>query len=186
MSATDNRVEALSEMKRSLWIGIICLVMVGVLMWLLSLEFARANDLLKNGTVGVATALSDSRSVTGRKGRISYVTEISISGAHTTVGLKVPLSAGQRVRIIYSSAALADWSTDRKGWFYSYMVGDSAMSASALVEEKLGDTYTLGRWVIAAFGLGGLYLIYDYFGTWLLRRPNKRTTDNSGAAPLRV
>lgn len=162
MSIIKEPDDVRSEMKRSLWIGTFCLLMSGVLAWLLSLEFGRANDLLQNGTVAVATALSDSRSVSGRKGRISYVTDISISGAQTKIALKSPISAGQSFRIIYSSVALEEWSTHRKGFFYSYIVGDGAMSASALVEGKLGDTYTFGRWAIAAFGLGGLYFIYDF------------------------
>ena len=172
MNATENQSdETQSEMKRSLRIAVLCVVMVGVLVWLLSLEYSRADDLLKKGVVDIATVLADSRSVTGRKGRISYVTDISISGTQTRVALKYPLYSGQRFRMLYSQEALVLWCTHRKGWFSSYMLGDASMSADALVEEKLGDTYTIAKWVIAAFGLGGIYLFYDYFR---LRRKIRR------------
>jgi len=120
---------------------------------------------LLNGKPTTAVAVSEGRIVHGRKGRISYVTQVTLDGTTTTIGLDFKVTAGDRLRIIYSPRALADWSSHQKGLFYSYMIGSSTMSVTALVERKLGDTYTLGRWVVAAVGLLGSYLLYDFYRT---------------------
>ena len=157
------RTQALAESRRTLWTALLCLLMFGALVALIGLEFVRANELIRNGSPTVATAIANSEAVRGRKGRISYSTPIVLDGIQTSVRLNFPVSAGQRFRIIYNATDLAQWASHRKGWFYSFMVGDTAMSPSELVEQKFADTYTLGRWVILAFGTGGVYFFFSYF-----------------------
>jgi hypothetical protein len=157
------RTDRNATARRSLGTGILCLVMTGVLVGLFALEFSRANDLIQNGKTTIATAMSDSQTVRGRKGRISYATSISLDGVQTTIGLNFGVRTGDRFRMIYSPSELTSWASQGKGWFYSYMVGGETMSPAALVEQKLGETYTIGRWIVAAFGIGGFYFLYDFF-----------------------
>lgn len=159
----DARAKAITDSRRSLWSGLGLVALTSVLIYTLSLEFSRAADLLQNGTPATATAVSEGRMIQGRKGRISYATEVLLDGVATTLELGSKLQAGDRFRLIYSPERLADWSSHRKGKFYSYMIGDSKLSTSALVEQKLGGTYTFGRWIVAAFGVIGAYFLYDFY-----------------------
>lgn len=152
----------LRKARLTLWGALGSLLMAAGLSALLWREFSDANELLHHGRQTVAVALTSSKPFSGRKGRISYLTELMIDGRQTSVRFEYPVSAGQRISIIYNPSKLADWTSHRRGWFYAYIVGDSSMSAAHLVGEKLGAAYTMARLVIVFFGFGGLYLLYGY------------------------
>lgn len=165
-SAPDQRtadVEALRAARKNLRSAFWAFAFAAALVALVVHEYLGMERLIRSGRDGIATVVNASDMLRGRKGTVSYSTEIELDGVRTKVRLPFRTQNGQRFRVIYRPESLADWASHRKGWFYDYALGSSSEGAWEVYNSNHPTTLTYGKWVFGGATLAICFFVWSYF-----------------------